>query len=556
MNTTSSLPARFRNAPFAARVLPVLLALATGGCLPGPWEYVPEKSPVFRGVTVSGYALADRPVEHLCFERLYALGEASPEAFAFYDSADVSVSGTFLNGGPQVTLTPQVNTPNCFVGPPQTRFRRGHRYELSARFVWDSAGTRVTTELRATAEIPTEFAVADTARAPSLATTGVALDNVTDPAVFLRLPPGPRALFVARYGDTLTALAGNAAGLAAWEAANGARMRAELTFWLQNDLTPYRRGDTLFYLNAKNNFSNLSHFFKTRRDALVKGVLVSHLFDTTGSRPVTSFDSLLGIAPDSSAFYAPPGTRRLIFYGDWLGSEGRHMFDSLGVVNAWFWSGRNRLYFYGTEKIYSDYQVARSEQSGNPKVRLPTNVRGGQGFFAGMIVDSFDLHIRLDSLTQAFAYPATRAFACREKGWESSRECAGYYDEYCATHAWAPRDCRANALYRLFDPVDSLTLPPSARDSARAWSAANPLDGLATLQRYCIDNDYPAATPGCAAVREECVDGPTGNGCQQVLWRRCDLAYWKPSACTEGLKSYCRANRDVHRVMCRDVPEN
>ncbi len=563
MSTTSSTHATvLRHAgSFLARALPLrallpLLALVASGCLPGPWEYVPEKNPVFRGVTVSGYALADRPVEHLCFERLYALGEASLEAFAFYDSAAVGISGNFSDDGSTLALSPHVNVPNCFVGPPGTRFRRGERYELTALFVWDSAGTRVTSELSATAAIPVDFAVEDTARAPSLATAGVALDNITDPAVFLQLPPGPRALFVARYGDTLTALAGDPAGLATWETANGARMRAELTFWLQNDLTPYQRGDTLYYLSAKNNFSNLSHFFKMRRDALVKGVIISHLFDTTGSRPVTSFDSLLGLAPDSSNFYAPPGTRRLIFYGDWRNPDGRHMFDSLGVVNAWFWSGRNRLYFYGTEKIYSDYQVAREEQGGNPKIRLPTNVRGGQGFFAGMIVDSFDINIRLDSLTQAFSYAATRAYACRDKGWESSRDCFGYYDAYCSANAWAPRDCRANASYRLFDPLDSLTLPAAARDSARAWSAANPLDGLGTLQRYCIDNDYPAATPGCTAVRDECEDGPTGNGCQQVLWKRCDLTYWKLPACAEGLTSYCKANRDVHKAMCRNVPEN
>src|SRR5690606_32590591 len=128
------------------------------------------------------------------------------------------------------------------------------------------------------------------------------------------------------YGDTLTALDGDAAGLAAWESAHGASLRAELTVWLQNDVTPYRSGDTLYYLSAQNNFSNLSHFFKMRRDALVKGVLVAHRFDTTGSRPVTSFDSILGIAPDSAHFYTPSGPRRLIFYGDWRKPDGEHIF--------------------------------------------------------------------------------------------------------------------------------------------------------------------------------------------------------------------------------------
>src|SRR5690606_14443940 len=194
---------------------------------------------------------------------------------------------------------------------------------------------------------------------------------------------------------------------------------------------------------------------------------------------------------------------------------------------------RNRVYFYGTEQIYSDYQVLREEQLGNTKIVLPTNIEGGRGFFAGMIVDSFEVNIRLDSLTQSFPYPATRANYCRDKGWESSRDCFGYYDAYCAANAWAPRDCRANALYHLFDPVDSLSLPAAIRDTARAWREANPLDGLGVLQRYCVDNGYPASTPGCAAVKSECEDGPLGNGCQQVLWRRCELTYWKLPACDE-----------------------
>jgi hypothetical protein len=530
-------------------------SLVLGGCLPGPWEYVPESRPLFRGITVSGYALADRPVEHLCFERLLELSEASSEAFPFYDSAAVGVSGVFSSGGQTLALTPHANTPNCFVGPPGSHFRRGERYDLNARFVWDSAGARTVTVLQSTAEIPALFEIADTARAPSLAAQGVALDNITDPDVFLRLPPGPRALFVARYGDTLTALDGDSAGLAAWEARNGARMRAELTLWLQADLFPYRRGDSLYYLNAKNNFSNLSHFFKARRDNLVKGVLISHLFDTTASRPVTSFDSIFGIAPDSSSFYTPGGSRRLIFYGDYRNPDGRHIFDSLGFVNAWFWSGRNRLYFYGTEKIYSDYQTAREEQAGNSKINLPTNVTGGRGFFAGMIVDSFDINIRLDSLTQSFPYPLTRAAACRDKGWDNTRDCIGYYGEYCALNGWTPSDCRVNAMYRLLDPLDSLTLPTAIRDSARAWRAADPLAGLGATQRYCIDNNYPAGVPGCAFVKSECESGNLGNGCQLLLWKRCQLAYWKLPACAEGINSYCRARRDVHTVMCRDVPE-
>jgi hypothetical protein len=534
----------------AAAAMPVLL----GACLPGPWDYTPENRPVFRGITVSGYAVADRPVENLCFEKLLKLGEGSTDAFAFYDSASVGITGTFSNGGQTLLMTPDANTPNCFRGTAAARFVRGQSYDLNARFVWDSAGTTTVSVLKSTARIPAFFEISDTAYAPSLAAQGVALDNITDPDVFNQLPPRPRALFLERYGDTLTALDGDSAGLAAWKVRNEARMKAELTLWLQSDLITYRRGDSVFYLDAENNFSNLSHFFKARRDNSVKGVLISHRFDTTGSRPVTSFDSIIGIVPDSSNFYFAGDHRRLIFYGDYRNPDGRHVFDSMGVVNVWYWSGRNRLYFYGAEKIYSDYQVAMEESDGNTKIRLPSNVDGGQGFFAGMIVDSFDVNIRLDSSTQTFAYPQTRAYACRDNGWQQSRDCIGYYPQYCAQNNWAPADCRLDAIYRGLDPVDSLTLTPALRDSARFWAGLDAALKLEAARRYCTDKNYPANVAACAPVKAQCEDaGQQGNSCQNLLWKRCELAYWKLPACAEGLKSFCRARRDVYPVMCRDV---
>src|SRR5690606_38506530 len=109
-------------------------------------------------------------------------------------------------------------------------------------------------------------------------------------------------------------------------------------------------------------------------------------------------------------FYFSGNLRRLGFYGDYTLPGGSHSFDSMSVFNAWFWSGRNRLYFYGAEDIYAKYLLSLNEAEGNSKIRLPTNVTGGRGFFAGMVVDSFDVHIKLDSATQAFAYPATRAY--------------------------------------------------------------------------------------------------------------------------------------------------
>ncbi len=562
MNTTSdTLPAPARAgrsarslARRATRFVAPLAALAAAGCLPGPWDYKPEARPVFRGITVSGYVVADRPVEHLCFEKLLTLDEAAAEAFAFYDSAAVTITGAFAGGGPTLTLTPDANVPNCFKGPAAARFVRGEAYDLEARFVWDSAGTRAVTTLTATARIPGTFAIADTAWAPSLAQLGVALGNVTDPSVFNQLPPGPRARFLALYGDTLTAMAGDSAALAAWLSVHGAGMQADLLDWLSKDQIPYSRGDSLYYLSKPAAFNNLSHHFRSHRDGHVQGVLITHRFDTTGSRPGTAFDSIF-VTPDSADFYFSGNIRRLVFYNSFRLPDGKNNLDTMSVYNLWFWSRVNRLYFYGVEDIYARHQAAIEEAAGNPKIRLPSNVNGGAGFFAGMIVDSFDIHIKLDAATQAFPYAATRAAACRDKGWFDTRDCIGYYPQYCAQNSWTAPDCRLDVLYRAFD-ADSLTLPAALRDSARAWSTRDPVLREEAARRYCIAHDYPADVAACAPVQAECENDQSGNGCQIMLWTHCQLSYWNPDACTEGLKSYCRARRDVHQVMCRDVPEN
>lgn len=551
MSITSRRPALRGTARTGAMLV---VGMALSGCLPGPWDFRPESRPVFRGVSASVYAVADRPVENACFERLLELDESSTDAFPFYDADSVTITGNFSDGAGSRRLTPDANTPNCFAGPPGSRFVRGESYALRARFTWDSAGATVTSVLEATASVPARFQIADTAYAPSLAAAGVALDNVTDSATFMKLPAGPRAKFLERYGDTLLALQGDPSGLASWELANGARLRKDLIDWLQSDLIAYHRGDSLYYLSSVDNFSNLSHFFKSRRDASVKGVLITHRFDTTGSRPATSFDSLFGIAPDTASFYYPGDHRRLIFYGDFRNPDGRSVFDSLGFVNAWFWSGRNRLYFYGTEKIYADFQSSRDEQSGNSKIRLPTNVTGGRGFFAGMVVDSFDVNIRLDEATQAIPYTVSRAAACRDKGWFGNRDCVGYYPQYCAANGWVDPDCRVNAIQLCADSTfrGGHAAACAAADSA---AASDGLLAIEALTRYCIDRDYPSSFPGCDGVRAECENTASGNGCQLILWTHCELNYWKGPECAEGLKSYCRAKRDVARTMCRDVPE-
>ena len=502
MSTTS----KTRNA--SAQALALVLAIALMGCLPGPWDYAPANAPIFRGVTVSAYAVADRPVTDVCFERQLNLTESSTDAAAFYDSALVSITGVFSNGSQTLTLTPKDVPPNCFVGSAAAKFIRGNSYTLSARFVWDSAGSPAVTQLTSIARVPVDFAIKDTAHAPAFALTGTAHQQ----------PFNPSGLLPASY----------------------------------------KRDDSVYYLPALFNLSEMSHFYSSRRSLDVKGVLITRRFDTTESRPESSFDTIGGIVPKLSQFYQAGNVNRLIFYTDFQNSNGRSLFDSIGVVNVWFWSGRNRLYFYGVDDIYADYQGALEEAQGNAKIKLPSNVSGGRGFFAGMVVDSFDVYIKLDGQTQAFPYTKTRVAKCDEDGWYNSRDCIGYYRTFCRDTLWSVSTCKRDAGYTSLDPLESLTLPDSVQDSVTAWMARDSVYRNEVSRRYCIDKDYPAGVPECAPVQTECEStlgsGRSGNACQEILWKRCELGYWKLSACTEGIKSYCSANRKVAKTLCRDVP--
>lgn len=526
------------------------------------------ESPSFRGIYTFAYAVADKPIENVCFERLHNLTEGRTDAFPFYQSQSVTIAGTFSTGGQTLVLQPKFLTPKCFYGPVNALFLRGEAYTLTAQFTWDSAGKPVTTTLQATARIPQAFSISDTAVAPSLAITGLNLAALfQDPvSAFQKLPPGPQQILMTEYGDSIAAFGSDSIGLSAYLKRKGAAMMARVIQLLQSDQTAYREGDTLFYIGGGAQLNLLSHFFHSVRSSDVTGALITHRYDTTESKPVTAFDSIavrLGFALDTGDFYYPGNIHRLGLFPSTISDNGYNILDSIGVVNGWFWTGLNRLYFYGVEKTYTDYTYTNVAFPGagpvdqNPKTKALTNVTGGRGFFAGMVLDSFDLHIQLDSVTQAFSYPVTRAFVCGvEDGWFGSRDCAGWYREYCRTDNWRHPDCRLDAGYINLDSAERLTAPQWLLDSALAWKSSDTANARETVRRYCIDKDYPVSVPECAPVKIECETGVNGNACQLILWKTCEIDYWKPAACAEGRRSYCKKYASIQPDLCRGVVPN
>ena len=549
-----SIPSSRRFANRAAAIL----ALALVACIQGPWDYYPENPPTFKGVFATGYVLAERPLSQVCFERILSLDEEHTQAFAWYDSADVRVSGPFSGQSRIVVLSPDTVTPNCFKGDPSLLAERGSEYTLDARFAWDSAGTHVLSHITGTAHVPDAFSIHDSAVAPKLALTGGIPDTILSMGFISSLPPEVKAPFNARYGDTLSKL--DTAGQRRYILQNGKAIQKFLMDLLQHDQTVYHEGATLFYLNGVLN--TLSHTFSSNRSADVGAVLVTQRFDSSGGRPETAFDSPVGFKPDSDQYYFPGDIRRLIIYPNAAGPHGWNALDSMGVVNTWFLTGLNRLYFYGFEKAYYDFHASATQvqggggpSDGDPRVKPRYNVQGGEGIFVGGIPDSFDVVIKHDPFTTVYPLPVVHVLACRKDGWSGSRNCREFYPQYCRAQKWKPGDCRIDAVRLCLDTAAAKdtslgTLCDSLGNPARTDTLTAQLAGVL----HCVEKDFPTDSV-CAASRSACLESKGVNLCKTTLWGYCQDNNWKPDACGPGLASYCHDKPRLSETLCRHADD-
>lgn len=537
-------------------------ALALAACIQGPWDYYPDPPAQFLGVFATGYVLAGRPLDHICFERALQIAEEHTQAFPWYDSADVEVSGAFSGTSRTLKLAPHRDSANCFVGDSAQLAERGNDYRLSAVFAWDSAGSRVITRLSATAHVPDSFSVHDTAAAPRLALTGGVPSNIFDSAFILKLPPMVIYTLRSEFGDTLLILRDDTAKLNEYVKRRGKDIQKRLNELLRDDYERYPEGDTLYYLNG--GFNTLPHYFSSDRSPDVGAVLITQRFDPTGARPETRFDSPIGMKPDSEQYYFPGYLRRLLIYPDAKGAQGWNLLDSMGVVNTWFQTKLNRLYFYGFEKAYYDYNSTATGENDDPRVKPKYNVSGGAGIFVGAIPDSFDLYIEIDTLagespeTRAKAYDlrAVHAVACRKDGWSSSRNCREYYPEYCRAQRWKPPFCAIDAIRICLDTASARDTALGALcDSIAAPARADTAAAMVGATMHCIEKGFPDE-PVCASPRKECLETKGYTLCKQGLWDYCGDRLWRPdSLCGPALASYCHDKPRLSETLCRHADE-
>lgn len=540
------------------RLAALIAALTLGACIQGPWDYYPENPPVFLGVFVSGYAVAKRPIQRMCFERVLHLTEEATEAYPFYDSADVRVTGSFSGEVKTLQLTAIVDTPNCFIGDTAALVDSASSYDLRARFVWDSSGTTVTSVITGTAHVPAFLKMHDSAAAPSLAAQGGVPDSLFVPGpdavprllAFLDSLPIHVRPFGRVYRDTLVKLQGDTAKSNAFIREHGKEAQGALIELLKRDKFKYAKGATVYYLNGA--FNTLSHYFSCDRSGDVKAVLITQRFDPTGERPETAFDRPLGLEPESAQYYFPGYHRRLLLYPDAKSRNGWNLLDSMGVVNTWFHTKVNRFYFYGTEQAYLNFnQTATLEP--NPRVKVKYNVEGGIGFFAGAVVDSFDVNVVTDDFTKKYPLPVVHALSCNDRGWSHNEDCRDYYPVYCKDSAWAKPECRVDAVRAclVYQSADSASRDTSlavacARAADTAVSGAERLIG--GLQ-FCIENDFTAARPECAPAAAQCAQGGD-NACKDALWTYCKDNLWRPAQCQPALVTYCKDKGRPSEALC------
>jgi hypothetical protein len=549
-------------------------AAILAACIQGPWDYYPDNPPTFRGVSVTGYALADRPIENVCFERRLDLHEENTQAFAFYDSADVRIKGRFSGVDRDLRLAPIDNAPNCFEGNPADTVERGQTYELTASLTWDSSGTRVTSVIRGTAKVPVSFSIHRDAKAPKLAFSGEVPDNIFDLEFIrslsrsvmdtMRIEFPELALFTdtsltQEDIDTSTAIQ-------AFILKDGQRLQARLVGLLGEDLDTYRENATLFYMNG--DFNTLSHYYSSDRSSDVQSVLITQQFDSNSSRPSTSFDSPLGLEPDSSEFYFPGDHRRLLIYPDAKSAKGWNLLDSLGVVQVWFHTGRNRLFFYGMEQPYYAWLSTVTQVQGggggdvDPRVKGKYNVTGGQGVFVGGIPDTFDVYIKVDTTSKYKSYPLplVRGAKCNEDGWFSGKDCRAYLRPWCSGKDWAGKECDVDAIRASLeaefsvDSADTILKAQVSEEGFRNLHDSVSRD-TSTLRRgteeFCVDWNFPAAGGACDKARTECLETKGLNSCKDALWKFCLDNAWRPDQCKPGLASYCNDKPRLSEVMCR-----
>jgi len=332
-----------------SKIALVILAVLLLSCQ-GPWSYYPEDTENYRGIWISAYIIAGRPVENVCLEKIHDLKEVYMRGFAFYDSASIEIKGSFNGRDTSIFLVPDIGggyfpyNPNCFSGYKDLIPTAGENYSMYVSVIWDSAGQKVTSEFSAETHIPKKFKIK---RAYDL--FGKQIKERV--AIEYSLPEEGKSFsslyFIPEYSN---------------DDIGGALV-------------------SMIYKNPSYNFYWGENFM----DEIVRQ------FDPGGD----------------TVIHAQFGDRQVLYTANNMQVANYNKdIDSIPILGLMLPAyGDVKLLFYATTREYMDYQNTFLQNYGDSRVKPIYNIKGGAGIFAGMLVDTFDISMR-----SAFDYEGKNLF--------------------------------------------------------------------------------------------------------------------------------------------------
>jgi hypothetical protein len=563
-------------------VLAISMLLLSSCGFQGPWEYKPEKQDIYRGIWVYGHIVADRPIQDLCFEKLYSLDETWTEAFAFFDSAQVQVTGVFSGQSQTVVTIQHPSRANCFVGDSSLLAQPGESYTLNATIWWDSAGTAAQSILSGVAYVPTNFKVVKGLTRPE----ALPFQQVSDSALTVDS-------LLSLYGDTLTTLLSDTAALSDFLTDNPDLMlllvqlfpdQADSLGFGAVDSTeqddqfvyiPFASGDTLRYLNQDLKLSGWPHKLVTSYSEDVGGVLISHFFDSTGGEFESLFSNFGGFAADTGDYASSGFQHRNQYYLAQSDIDGTNIIDSLPLFNLYLKAGLNRFVVYGTDTAYGYYVQTAIVENESAKVQKRYNIEGGAGFFSGFIADTIDIYITVMDSAKYFPFAITRPYNCRyiaqpfadeskakngdwPKSWTiaESAYCRELYQPHCESVGYNEVDCIGASVYQSYLQgqswdyyYDSLSLDFGQEQVTKFKNWGDIL--------YCTYEGFPQnSTAPCDSLQIECQQTEGENDCKTYLWIACEDVQWDYEThpqCGPALVSYVKDKNVNSSILEKQV---
>lgn len=490
----------------------------------GPWSFYPEETEIYTGIYTYGYIIEGES-PRVCFSKTYQLKESEGENFAWYDSAYVTVTGSFQSSKSDegdldsltVVLEPEHRKPKCFSVPEDYGFVPqgvgGEKYALHAYFKWDSAGTDVESEFSAEAKIPVGFEL-----------TGI---NVPQKD-----------------------------GSYKWRDIDYGGMEFDFLEYPM-DMMTYNLGTAYD--------SSIGGVIMTMEYSLIDGGENQNIFLNSMFGGMIEKDSMGygGIAlhdPLESSVYEGFQENSVV--------AGINKMDTIYITNMSFAIGKSTLHFYATDSAYFLYYRYVQGAFEDPTVVPRSNIENGMGVFSGMSHLVFPMTMKGESVP----YSHIALTTCVEGGlmddesW-GSRSCRLFQDVYCSGLA-DEYNGEKDGLYNLNAKASEYYREDKYQDRvvhefcfAPAIKAAFMLDttswkeflppGLPevevdiafgdAMKRYCVATNYTSNNiMDCGAMKDRCVDDLEMNDCKDYLWTWCSDRNWdieKYEQCGSGLVS-------------------